>query len=146
MSSAPHLLIDEGSFVPLPEQIRRGVADQVAGGALSVGDRLPTVRQLARDLSLAPGTVARAYQLLEADGVIETRGRRGSFVAATATALAQAPDSAHEQLEAAARRYLAEALRLGFGPAAAASVVTRAAAALEGTQPPVMHSDGSRSR
>jgi DNA-binding transcriptional regulator YhcF (GntR family) len=130
VSDTPLLLIDEGSFVPLPEQIRRGVVDQVAGCVLSVGDRLPTVRQLARDLALAPGTVARAYQLLEADGVIETRGRRGSFVAVSAASLTGSPDGALEQLEEAARRYLAEALRLGLSPDTAIDVVTRSATAV----------------
>jgi DNA-binding transcriptional regulator YhcF (GntR family) len=120
--SAPQLVIDEESFVPLPEQIRRGVAERVAGGVLTAGDRLPTVRQLARDLSLAPGTVARAYQLLEADGLIETRGRRGSFVAPPA-AKSAAVEPEIDALESAARRYLAEAFRLGMTPDAAVSVV-----------------------
>jgi DNA-binding transcriptional regulator YhcF (GntR family) len=121
--STPQLLIDEGSFVPLPEQIRRGIVDQITRGVLSAGVRLPTVRQLARDLSLAPGTVARAYQLLEADGVIETRGRRGSFVATPKVGKKEAPTSENSPLESAARRYLAEAFRLGMTPDAAVSVV-----------------------
>ena len=97
------------------------------GGVLTVGQRLPTVRQLARDLALAPGTVARGYQLLESDGVIETRGRRGSFVAA---GKARQPEGAHAQaaLTAAARRYLAEAQRLGVSVAAALAAVDTAAA------------------
>lgn len=52
-----------------------------ATGVLPVGSRLPTIRQLSKDLGLAGGTVARAYRELEADGVIATRGRHGSFVA-----------------------------------------------------------------
>jgi DNA-binding transcriptional regulator YhcF (GntR family) len=103
------LVIDEESFVPLTEQIRRGIIAQVVSGELPAGTRLATVRQLARDLGLAPGTVARAYQLLEADGVLETRGRRGTFVAGAArAAVASSP------LDDLARTYLQEAAELGI--------------------------------
>jgi DNA-binding transcriptional regulator YhcF (GntR family) len=103
------LVIDEESFVPLTEQIRRGIIAQVVSGELPAGTRLATVRQLARDLGLAPGTVARAYQLLEADGVLETRGRRGTFVAGAArAAVASSP------LDDLARTYLREAAELGI--------------------------------
>lgn len=111
------LVIDEESFVPLTEQIRRGITAQVASGDLPVGTRLATVRQLAGDLGLAPGTVARAYQLLEADGVLETRGRRGTFVAGGVQAAA-----ASSPLEDLARAYLLEARQLG---ATAHEAVTR---------------------
>ena len=47
---------------------------------LEPGHRLPTIRQLAADLGLAKGTVAKAYEILESDAVIATRGRKGSFV------------------------------------------------------------------
>ena len=53
----------------------------VAVGRLEPRRRLPTVRQLAHQLGLAPGTVARAYRELEHDGTIITRGRAGTFVA-----------------------------------------------------------------
>ena len=103
------LVIDEESFVPLTEQIRRGIIAQVVSGELPAGTRLATVRQLARDLGLAPGTVARAYQLLEADGVLETRGRRGTFVAGAArAAVASSP------LDDLAWTYLQEAAELGI--------------------------------
>ena len=59
------------------------IATMTATGVLEVGARLPTIRQLARDLGVAGGTVARAYRELEADGVIVTRGRHGSFVSET---------------------------------------------------------------
>jgi DNA-binding transcriptional regulator YhcF (GntR family) len=56
--------------------VRAQLADLVAGGVLRPGDRLPPIRQLAADLGLAPGTVGRAYQLLEAAGLVRT-GRGG---------------------------------------------------------------------
>ncbi len=52
----------------------------IANGLLMPGQKLPTVRQLAADLGLAPNTVARAYRELEADNIITTHGRRGTFV------------------------------------------------------------------
>jgi DNA-binding transcriptional regulator YhcF (GntR family) len=77
------LRIDPESAVPPYEQIRAQVATMAATGVLPVGSRLPTIRQLSKDLGLAGGTVARAYRELESDGVIATRGRHGSFVSET---------------------------------------------------------------
>ena len=74
------IVIDATSNVPPFEQLRAQLADAVASGELMPGDRLPTVRRLAEELGVAAGTVARAYRELEAAGVIETRGRNGSFV------------------------------------------------------------------
>ena len=59
---SPTLRIDVGSSVPPFEQIRGQVAGLIASGALSPGDRLPTVRDLASDLGVAVGTVQRAYR------------------------------------------------------------------------------------
>jgi DNA-binding transcriptional regulator YhcF (GntR family) len=73
--------IDANSPMPAFEQIRRQVTTMAVSGVLPAGRRLPTIRQLARDLGIAPGTVARAYQELEREGVLETRGRHGSFIA-----------------------------------------------------------------
>lgn len=72
--------IDPSSPTPPFEQLRAQLVDAVAAGDLVAGSRLPTVRRLAEDLGLAPGTVARAYRELELAGFIETRGRNGSFV------------------------------------------------------------------
>jgi DNA-binding transcriptional regulator YhcF (GntR family) len=124
VSSPARLVIDAASFVPLTEQIRRGIRSQVANGLLGLGDRLPTVRQLARDLDLAAGTVAKAYQQLEADGVIQTRGRRGSFIATRPGTGTGTASESGDPLGEAARRYLAEALRLGVTPQAAEAAVT----------------------
>jgi DNA-binding transcriptional regulator YhcF (GntR family) len=74
--------VDPSSAVPPYEQVRAAIAAAVDDGSLSPGARLPTVRELAGNLALAPNTVARAYRELESVGVIETRGRRGTFVAA----------------------------------------------------------------
>jgi len=75
------LQVDLASPVPPYEQIRLGLAFMVASGELGPGTQLPPVRQLAGDLGLAPGTVARAYRELEEAGLAVARGRRGTFVA-----------------------------------------------------------------
>lgn len=82
MELAARLRIDPAADRAPFEQIRVGVIDLVSRGELLVGERLPTVRALAADLDLAPNTVARSYRELEAAGIIETRGRRGSFIRA----------------------------------------------------------------
>jgi DNA-binding transcriptional regulator YhcF (GntR family) len=74
------LEIDARSAVPPYEQLREQVTALVLGGGLAPGDRLPSIRQLANDLGLAGGTVARAYRELEADGVVTTHGRHGTRV------------------------------------------------------------------
>ncbi len=63
-------------YAQLIDQVKRSIAV----GALVPGERLPTVKQLAVDLTINPNTVARAYRDLERDGVIETSPGRGSFV------------------------------------------------------------------
>jgi DNA-binding transcriptional regulator YhcF (GntR family) len=75
------LTLDRGSDVPPFVQVREGLRAQVAAGYLEPGFRLPPVRVLAAELDLAANTVARAYKELEALGVVETRGRAGTFVA-----------------------------------------------------------------
>lgn len=74
------LRIDPAGDAPPYEQLRTQIAAMAAEGELAAGQKLPTVRQLAADLGLAANTVARAYRELEADGVISTQGRRGTFV------------------------------------------------------------------
>ncbi|TQK28455.1 DNA-binding transcriptional regulator YhcF (GntR family) [Arthrobacter sp. SLBN-53] len=74
-----HLEADAGA--PLFDQLRTQIIAGVRDGRLAPGTRLPTVRDLAGQLGLAVNTVARAYRELEAAGVLETRGRFGTFVA-----------------------------------------------------------------
>jgi GntR family transcriptional regulator len=78
------ITVDISSAVPVFEQLVQQIRAAVQAGALRPGTALPTIRQLASDLQLNPNTVARAYKVLERDGVIETRGRSGSFIHAQA--------------------------------------------------------------
>ncbi|MFF6993939.1 GntR family transcriptional regulator [Streptomyces sp. NPDC008313] len=116
--------IDEGAAAY--EQVRAQISEQARSGALPVGYRLPTVRGLAEQLGLAPNTVAKAYRALEADGVIETRGRNGTLVAAAGSA-------AEREAAAAALAYAERARRLGLTESAALAAVRDALrAAYEG--------------
>ena len=111
------IVIDTSSATPPYEQLRSQIAAQVADGRLPAGTKLATVRQMAADLGLAANTVAKAYRELEADGVIETHGRRGTFVRSTGTVAALPTRSTRPptRLARAARRHgltLPEAQRL----------------------------------
>ncbi|MFE1798143.1 GntR family transcriptional regulator [Streptomyces sp. NPDC059517] len=79
--SDPVVRVDTTGQVPPYEQIRAQLAALIRTGRLAEGERLPTVRQLATDLGLAPGTVARAYRELEAAELIRTRRGAGTKVA-----------------------------------------------------------------
>ena len=72
--------IDAKSGVPFYRQIIEQVKFGIARGNLQTGDQLPTVRQLAVDLSINPNTVVRAYRELEIEGVIDTHQGSGTFV------------------------------------------------------------------
>lgn len=72
--------IDPKSGVPFYRQIIEQTKFAIARGDLQPGDKLPTVRQLAVDLSVNPNTVVRAYREMEIEGVIETQQGSGTYV------------------------------------------------------------------
>ena len=72
--------IDPKSGVPYYRQIIEQAKFAIARGDLQTGDRLPTVRQLAVDLSINPNTVIRAYRELEIEGVVDTQQGSGTYV------------------------------------------------------------------
>ncbi|WP_338694907.1 GntR family transcriptional regulator [Streptomyces sp. Q6] len=98
------------------EQVRAQISEQARSGALPVGYKLPTVRGLAEQLGLAANTVAKAYRALEADGVIETRGRNGTLIAS-------ARDAASREASAAAQAFAERVRRLGLSEEAAMDAV-----------------------
>jgi DNA-binding transcriptional regulator YhcF (GntR family) len=77
------ITVDPVAATPPYEQVREQIESLIRAGELARGTRLPTVRQLSLDLGLAVNTVARAYKELEADRLVETRGRNGTFVLAS---------------------------------------------------------------
>jgi DNA-binding transcriptional regulator YhcF (GntR family) len=111
--------LDPQSAVPPFQQLRVEILEQVRSGELAAGARLPTVRSLAEELGLAANTVAKAYRMLEEDGILETRGRNGSFVSPQG-------DSRERKLQEAAAAYAASARRLNIPPAQAVRFVEAA--------------------
>lgn len=103
------LKTDGLSGAPLFDQIRVALIEAIRSGSLPAGTRLPTVRDLAGQLGLAVNTVARAYRELEAGGVVETRGRSGTFVASS--------DPAEAVMAQAAGAFVAAARAVGLGKA-----------------------------
>jgi DNA-binding transcriptional regulator YhcF (GntR family) len=116
--------IDAASSEPPFAQLRQQVTALVARGELAPGDRLPPVRRLAEDLGIAANTVARAYRELEADGVLEGRGRSGTFVRSTVSD--GRATSAGASARAAARRYADTTRSLGLSPDEALEAVRKA--------------------
>lgn len=119
------LRVEPASPVPPYEQIRTQIMTMVGSGVLPKGARLPTIRQLAADLQLAGGTVARAYRELEAAGVIATRGRHGTFVELESPARLEAGDNA-KLLSEAARTFALQVKQIGAAPTEALAIAERA--------------------
>jgi len=104
----PAITVDVTSPTPPYEQIRSQIAAHVAGGLLSAGDRLPTMRALAADLGVATGTVARAYGELEGAGLVASRRRTGTVVTGAA------PGPADDQVRRTATQLAAQAREAGL--------------------------------
>lgn len=98
--------LDSRADQPLFDQLRMQIIAGMREGRLPAGTRLPTVRDLAKRLGLAVNTVARTYRELELAGIVETRGRYGTFVARV--------DPADDAMAAAARVYVDTARKLGI--------------------------------
>ena len=124
--------VEPASPVPPFEQIRMQIVTMTLSGVLAAGARLPTIRQLAKDLGVAGGTVARAYRELEADGVIVTRGRHGSFVATPSPATR---GRSNDALREAANAFAVRAHQLGADPQGALELARQALTLLPGPRP-----------
>ncbi|SCF04040.1 DNA-binding transcriptional regulator YhcF, GntR family [Micromonospora viridifaciens] len=112
MTSSPAIRINSSSAIPPFEQVRQQITNLIRLGVLTEGQRLPPVRQLAADLGLANGTVARAYQELEAAGLVVTRRAAGTRVASAAVL---PPDARTEALILRAREFVIAGRLLGAG-------------------------------
>jgi GntR family transcriptional regulator len=78
------LRIEKGSAVPISRQIAEQIATLCASGLLAPGERLPSVRELARELAVNQNTILRVYERLVGEGLLEMRHGQGTFVAARA--------------------------------------------------------------
>jgi GntR family transcriptional regulator len=106
------LRIDPLAAEPIFEQITFQVKAAVARGEVAGGDRLPSVRELAKDLAINPNTVARAYDQLEAQGVIVRRQGSGCFVTGETSGLELSQRK--KRLDELIQRTITEAHHLGF--------------------------------
>lgn len=82
--SAMFLRIEKGSSVPISRQIAEQIATLCASGSLTPGERLPSVRELARELAVNQNTILRVYERLVGEGLLEMRHGQGTFVAGRA--------------------------------------------------------------
>ncbi len=108
------ITIDLESTVPIVEQVHGEIRQAIARGALRPGDPLPTVRQLADDLGINLNTVARAYRLLEGDGLVTSIRGRGSVVRSAREAPAIAERSLEQRIGQSIRALVADARLAGL--------------------------------
>ncbi|MGA6164885.1 GntR family transcriptional regulator [Amycolatopsis magusensis] len=120
------VVVDADSGIAPWRQVHDQLIRLITTGALAPGTRLPPIRQLARDLALASGTVARVYRELEADGWVHTARAKGTLV----TEAGDRPDKA-TLLEAAAVEYTRTAHDLGVDAETALAAVKSAWSARE---------------
>ena len=107
------LHLDFRSGLPIYIQIMNQIESQVLGGTLKPGDQLPTVRAMASELRVNFNTVARAYRMLDEAHIISTQQGRGTYI--TEVPLPEVTERLRQEtLDALARKYIGEALRLEF--------------------------------
>jgi GntR family transcriptional regulator len=106
------LYVNPSDEIPIYRQIVRQITEGIAGGRLAPDEKLPSHRELAEQLVIAPMTVKRAYDELEQLGFIETQRGRGTFVCESAPKLDRS--SQREEIRAAARALLSRAYMGGL--------------------------------
>ncbi len=117
------LHLDFRSGLPIYIQLMNQIESQVLGGTLKPGDQLPTVRAMASELRVNFNTVARAYRLLDEAHIISTQQGRGTYI--TEIPRPEVTERLrHEMLEALARKYIGEALRLEFSKKEISQIVS----------------------
>ena len=105
------IYINPADELPIYRQIMRQIADAIAGGHMRPGDKLPSHRDLASQLVIAPLTVKKAYDELEREGLLDTQRGRGTFISRDSPQLD--PHEARERLRDAAQRLLSQARLCG---------------------------------
>jgi GntR family transcriptional regulator len=115
MSSRVKITIDLRSHEPIYLQIIDRIKELVASGEMKPDDQLPTVRQLAADMRINFNTVARAYRVLDEEGIISTQHGRGTYILGLPSE-ENGEKLRREVLISQTLHYLAEAEKLGFSP------------------------------
>lgn len=96
---------------PLHEQVLDQVRSSIAKGEIGLGDKIPSVREMAQALKINPNTVMRAYQELERDGLTETRRGQGTFITSDS---GKVESMRHGLAEQAVEEFLQKMSSLGF--------------------------------
>lgn len=96
---------------PLYEQVLEQVRSSIAKGEIALGEKIPSVREMAQALKINPNTVMRAYQELERDQLTETRRGQGTFITTDADKVSHIR---HRLAEEAVEEFLARMSSLGF--------------------------------
>jgi DNA-binding transcriptional regulator YhcF (GntR family) len=115
------LTVTPADPTPAYEQLRRQLVDLIEGGQLAEGERLPPLRQLAGDLGLAVGTVARTYRELETAGLVRSRRGAGTRIASAVPRLSARDREV--RLAGLAAAYVVKARALGATHAEMAGAV-----------------------
>jgi GntR family transcriptional regulator len=115
------LQFDSAARTPIYRQLTEQIREGVARGKLQAGERLPSVRQLSKELVVNPNTVARAYTELEREGVLHTRPGLGVFVAPPQAELNS--ETRERRLGSLVDRLLTEAVHLSFSAEEVAAMV-----------------------
>ena len=105
-------LIESASRVPIYRQLVSQIREAIARGRMTPDQRLPSVRELSRQLVINPNTVARVYTELEREGILNTRPGLGVFVAQPKNELTKRVR--RERLTTLVDGMLTEAVHLGF--------------------------------
>ena len=121
--------VDTSSREPIYRQLATQVREAVARGRLEPGQKLPSVRELSRSLTVNPNTIARAYTELERDGVLHSRQGMGVFVAKPSCELTKS--ARRRKLEERLDGFLTEAVHLGFLKQDVLDMVTKRAEQFE---------------
>ncbi|CRK55383.1 Transcriptional regulator, GntR family [Alloactinosynnema sp. L-07] len=132
------ILVDPDGGVAPWRQVRDQLVQLIRDGELPIGSRLPSIRQLARDLGLSAGTVARVYRELETAGALHTARRNGTVVAA----IPRTHTNAGTALAKAAADYVARVKAIGLTEAEGLAAVLHAFA---NSESPVASGDGALS-
>lgn len=128
-----NFLVNPSGELSIYRQVMRQITDAIAGGQLKPGDKLASHRDLSEQLVIAPLTVKKAYDELEALGFIETQRGRGTFVCARLPRTK--PAEQEEQLREHARKLLSQAYLAGFEFAAVVKILQDADRELTGGPP-----------